>query len=304
MQLLYGQEIGKNDETTLDKRLHQQLSKTKQLFFVYLQYLIEIGQHSVVDASIKANKYIVNENEVVSTIISQNPILVAVSEHSAYQNILKKYNISSFIDAKWVKELYQQLVSTQKYVNYCEKKERNWDDEIDILRYILKKVIGASANLDDFLAEHFSNIEDDHFICIHSLQKKLKEVENNKLTNWIEDLIVDIEEKDEEVFANSLLNNYLTNLSVLEETIQPRLKNWDMERISMIDILLIKLAIVEFLYMPYIPLKVSLNEYIDISKEYSSEKSKEFINGILDKTMKILEKEGKIKKLGRGLINN
>ena len=101
-----------------------------------------------------------------------------------------------------------------------------------------------------------------------------------------------------------MINNYLSNREALEKIIEPRLKNWDMDRVALMDIILIKLAIVEFLYFPYIPLKVSMNEYIDISKEYSTEKSKDFINGILDKTMKGLNDNGKIKKLGRGLINN
>ena len=77
-----------------------------------------------------------------------------------------------------------------------------------------------------------------------------------------------------------------------------------MDRVAVMDIILIQLAVTEFLFLPHIPLKVSLNEYIDISKEYSTSKSKDFINGILDKVMKVLNDEGKIQKLGRGLINN
>lgn len=88
----------------------------------------------------------------------------------------------------------------------------------------------------------------------------------------------------------------------LEQLIEPTLKNWDMERLAVLDVIIIKMALVEFLYFPTIPTKVTLDEYVDISKEYSTPKSKDFVNGILDKLMKTLAEEGKIKKEGRGLL--
>jgi len=88
----------------------------------------------------------------------------------------------------------------------------------------------------------------------------------------------------------------------LEKLIEPVLKNWDMERLAVLDVIIIKMALVEFLYFPTIPTKVTLDEYVDISKEYSTPKSKDFVNGILDKLMKMLAEEGRIKKEGRGLL--
>ena len=89
---------------------------------------------------------------------------------------------------------------------------------------------------------------------------------------------------------------------IVEKLIEPTLKNWDMERLAVLDVILIKMALVEFLYFPTIPTKVTLDEYVDISKEYSTPKSKDFVNGILDKLMKNMLEEGKIKKEGRGLL--
>ena len=92
--------------------------------------------------------------------------------------------------------------------------------------------------------------------------------------------------------------------SQLLETIEPVLKNWDAERVAVIDMILIKMAICEFIYFPTIPTKVTLNEFVEISKLYSTDKSKDFINGILDRLLKQLLDDGKIKKEGRGLVDD
>ncbi|MEZ4978706.1 MAG: transcription antitermination factor NusB, partial [Chitinophagales bacterium] len=152
--------------------------------------------------------------------------------------------------------------------------------------------------------EHFMNLEDDHFICLHSIQKILKDNADQSAEDFVKAILLLEDDSEDVEFSKDLLSNCLDKDEELDEIIKPKLKNWDLDRIALMDIVLIKQAIAEFLYFPYVPLKVSMNEYIDISKEYSTEKSKDFINGILDKVMKDLSDKGKIKKLGRGLINN
>jgi N utilization substance protein B len=110
--------------------------------------------------------------------------------------------------------------------------------------------------------------------------------------------------KDDEdrEFARDLLGKSIVNHDELQALIKVHSSNWDVERIAFMDILMMQLAITEFLYFPSIPTKVTMNEYIELSKFYSTEKSRNFINGILDKTLKDLKKEGKINKAGRGLV--
>ncbi len=306
MQVLFTYELSeKEDSGGLEKMLMSRIDKTKELYYVYLQYLIEVCQYVLVDAARRENKYIKDQEDLnINTQLASNSCISAIQQSEAYKFILKKYSLSHHIDNKLVRDLFNTLEASRKYVNYCEIAKPTKGDEVEILRYIAKKIIGTSADLDEHLAERFMNLEDDHFISLHTLQKKLKDfVELDKET-FIEDFLNNLEQDDEINFSKELINNYLSNREALEKIIEPRLKNWDMDRVALMDIILIKLAIVEFLYFPYIPLKVSMNEYIDISKEYSTEKSKDFINGILDKTMKGLNDNGKIKKLGRGLINN
>jgi N utilization substance protein B len=306
MQVLFAHRIGGGESrAALEKILMKRIEKTKQLYFVYLQFLIEICQYSLVDAAKRANKYIVKDEDInINTDIAKSALIVTITNSEIFKEKQKKYSAAGFIDKKLVKDLFKQLQQTDKYVNYCEIKEKSSADEIEIIRYIAKKIIGASVSLDEMLSEHFMNLEDDHFVTLHSLQKKLKEYEEIDSSNFIKTILIEEDDSEDIEFAKSLLDNSLEEDESIDHIIQPRLKNWDMDRVAMMDIILLKLAICEFLYFPFIPLKVSLNEYIDISKEYSTSKSKDFINGILDKTMKILDEEGKIKKLGRGLINN
>jgi N utilization substance protein B len=112
-------------------------------------------------------------------------------------------------------------------------------------------------------------------------------------------LYKDQEDRD---FTKDLLRKSIINHNELRELIKRHSKNWEMDRIAFMDILIMQLAITEFLYFPTIPTKVSMNEYIELSKYYSTEKSRNFINGILDKTLKDLKRSDQINKIGRGLI--
>lgn len=306
MQVLFSHEIsGEERSDSLEKMLLMRIDKTKQLYYVYLQYLIEVCQYALVDAAKRANKHIQGESDVnINTTIAHNSIITGIQASEHYKRILNTQTISSFIDQKLVKELFKKLQASDKYVKFCEIKKHAKADEVEILRYISKKIIGASHSLDEHLAEYFMGLEDDHFITLHSLQKKLKDYAEMDEHLFLKSFLLEVEDIEEIEFSKDLLSNNLNHRDELNKIIEPRLKNWDMDRVAVMDIILIQLAVTEFLFLPHIPLKVSLNEYIDISKEYSTSKSKDFINGILDKVMKVLNDEGKIQKLGRGLINN
>ncbi len=103
-------------------------------------------------------------------------------------------------------------------------------------------------------------------------------------------------------FGKDLIAKTLEREEEFAEMIKDKLLNWELERIATIDMILMKMALAELLWFPYIPVKVTINEYIDISKDYSTPKSKEFINGILDKLTHTLKEQGNIQKRGRGLV--
>lgn len=126
----------------------------------------------------------------------------------------------------------------------------------------------------------------------------------DSLTNLTQTMIVEIKNQNDKNFAEQLINLVVANQEELEEKIKVRVSNWELDRIAVLDKILIKMAMSEILYFQDIPPKVSINEVIDIAKEYSTANSGKFINGILDSFLSDLKQEGKLNKTGRGLIDH
>lgn len=305
MQVLFSDAIGKDiSPVVLEKALMESIKDTKRLYYTYLIYLIEIANYSVIYSSKQANKmFNEEENIVISTKIASNRIIQQVANSKAYQDYINFNKLHPLINKKIVKDLFLSLITKEKYINYVEKKITTEEDDKEILRYIIKKIIGSSQELDDDVSEYFTNIEDDQYYTLISLQKKLKSFDNKNESVFLHNFLLQENKDDVITFARDLLAKYYDHEDELVEIIKPKLKNWEIERIAVIDIVMVKMAICELKYFPNIPVKVTINEYIDLAKEYSSDKSKDFMNGILDKIMKDLQEKGKLRKQGRGLIN-
>ena len=131
----------------------------------------------------------------------------------------------------------------------------------------------------------------------------LRTIRNFYDNNRFELIPIYKDEKDDKEFARKLFSQTILHNTEFEKSISERTKNWEVDRIALMDILILKMALAELISFPNIPIKVTINEFIDISKEYSTPKSKQFVNGVLDKLANDYKEQGKIVKEGRGLIN-
>lgn len=129
------------------------------------------------------------------------------------------------------------------------------------------------------------------------------EMNGEGLTNLTEGILTDVESAVDKKFVTNLINKVIANQKSLDEQIKQRVTNWEMERIALIDRLLLRIGITEILYFPDIPPKVSINEVIEIAKDFSTSNSGKFINGILDAILSELKDSGKLNKSGRGLVD-
>jgi N utilization substance protein B len=179
-------------------------------------------------------------------------------------------------------------------------KKRSFMDDKKFVDKVFNKIILLTENLYEVLEEQSIYWNDDVDFVITMISKTLKKF--NEYTDTNQQLLPMFKDEDDRQFAKDLLRKAIINHDELRELIKNHSKNWDLDRIAFMDILIMQLAITEFMQFPSIPTKVSLNEYIELSKYYSTEKSRNFINGILDKTLKDLKNSGKINKAGRGLI--
>lgn len=301
MQVLYAHEL--DNTLTLQaqiKYLETLLAKSEQLYYLVLIYLIDITQFAVEYKEKKSAKLLATlEDKAIDASIALNPIILHLRDSKPFQAHIKKLKIADMVSTVEVKNLFDSVVKREKYIQYCLLEEKTPENHKDILIHIIKKVIDNSEDLFMHLDADFLNLSDDFHTLNFLLQKDIEKFDLTSDNNFIFGVETD---KDDIEFCKELLElSYVHNQQMLD-IISPKLQGWDLDRIAIIDIIILKMALVEMIYFPFIPIKVTMNEYIDIAKSYSTPKSKDFVNGILDNIMHELKTNGKIIKKGRGLM--
>ena len=192
--------------------------------------------------------------------------------------------------------MFNELLTTQEYKEFILT--RKAQTEYNLYNSFFKKILFKNEDLIDYLESSYANIEEDADLVHFTLKRSIKAIIENRP---IEISFGLTETKELKEFAYNLIRVTLEQHQEYMKLIKPKLKGWDAERIPILDMTIIKMSISEMLHFPTIPLKVSVNEYIDLTKLFCSEKSKDFVNGILDRIMRDLQFQGKILKTGRGL---
>ena len=292
MQLLYSidstndSNAFKNPTLTLEKKF----SKTRELLAYLLFHIAAVAKYAEISARNRAGKYIPSIEDLnVNTKVSGNQILWEIIESISYKEAIEEYRIDSITEVDIIRKLYTQLVETAEYKNYINQLNRNRKDEIEMLSFIFNNIILQSELFISTAEDHFDNWDDDSEmlqIIINNYLGKVQSIAMDKLLD-----------KDKLNFAKSLLNTCLEKKEYLMELITPKFKNWDADRIASIDLIILQLGLAELLYFETIPTKVTINEYIDIAKEYSTVQSGQFVNGLLDNLHKELLEKGKINKV-------
>ena len=188
-----------------------------------------------------------------------------------------------------VKTIFRNLSDSALYKTYILEESRDKAKEKEILKFIFGSLIIESETVLEYIDEHFSNWEDEGDMMIGFVLNYLQKPGSIDF--------MDLVGSEKMKFANDLLQTAIDKKGYTEEVIKPKLNNWEMERIAVIDMILLRLGVCELLYFDTIPTKVTINEYIDLAKEYSTEQSGHFVNGILDNIHKELIASGKIQKI-------
>jgi N utilization substance protein B len=202
-------------------------------------------------------------------------------------------------DAEYVGILFNELRKEVWYEEYLSQEKTTFKEDQSFLIKVFKEVIAPNDKLYEYLEDRRLTWIDDFPIVNTVLMKMLSKLsEKNASSILIPELYKDADDRE---FALQLLRKVILNDDKLAIEIEGKTPNWDKERIAEVDLIMLKMGIAEFLYFPSIPVRASINEYLEISKEYSTPKSSIFINGILDKIVKEFEAANKLNKIGRGL---
>lgn len=304
MQTLYAYSLSEDKQVkNFEKALFKNVDEVNEMYIWTLNLLDEVAEYVVLDAESRAAKYLPTEKDkILTTKLNSNTFIESLRQNRAYLEFVKKYNVSWGFDPEIVRSIFAQLKDSEAYLEYLQVEDRSIAAEKDIIKYIFKKIILKSVEIEQVFEEKFINWTVDKEVLQAMVAKTFKNFSSevpsqNKLAdltpNWSED----------EDFVADLLKTTIRYSEEYQQLIAEKTKNWEADRIALMDTILMRMAISELINFPSIPVKVTINEYIELSKTFSTLKSNTFINGILDKILADLTKQGRINKSGRGLKN-
>lgn len=270
--------------------LQQHFDQTRSLFVYLIYFLTEVTRYAETDAHQRASKHLPSAGDLnVNTKIAGNELLWKIIEDPQLKEQFKLTKPETIIDKELVKRIYHDLAETPEYKKYTAEPSREKAEEKKIIEFILNDLLLANEVFVSHIEENFSNWDDDGEMIVQLLAGYLQKPGTYNFKQMLS--------ADKEQFAKNLLQTVMEKSEHLQSLIIPRLKNWDPERIALLDMIMMKMGVAEFLYFETIPPKVTINEYIDLAKEYSTSQSGQFVNGILDNIHKELVQQGKMLKV-------
>lgn len=273
---------------------------TFSLYLSLLAFLKSIHDHVVEQTNLQKglrSKALYNN----SAKLVENKILKFIAHHPVLDKYIKKRKIKFWeLDFDYVKSNFKLLMESEKFNDYAKIKSPSLEEDRSIISYFFKEIVAPSEDFYDYIEDKELTWIDDLPVVNTFLLKMLNKINPQNATSLQFPEMNSAEEDPQ--FAIDLLEKVVVNNDTLQEEMVGRTANWDSERIAVLDAIMIKMAMAELLFFPSIPTKVTMNEYIEISKDYSTPKSNIFINGILDKTIKDFDQSGRLNKSGRGLI--
>jgi transcription antitermination protein NusB len=295
----YEQNAFTSDEVAVNN-VKKSINAVYNIVLYNLLLLSEVSKYVLNEEIIRSKKHLpTDEDRNFSVKLSKNTVTSAISGSRTFESTIKQRKLNTIDNDEVARSLFKILYELKEYKLYSITEVSNTEHDREIIALLYKEVMLKSPVYDSHLEEIFPNLADDAQLARAITEDFINEFGKKPFDHFLNDLI---NTKEQEEFAAELFRRVLTENEFLQKLIEPHLENWEIERVAIIDMILMKMALAEILYFETIPVKVSLNEYIEISKVYSTPKSKDFINGILDKTMKTLIQSGKIQKSGRGLM--
>lgn len=303
MQTIYAFNGTESDDIKKDERfLLQSLDSMYDLYLVILALLIETHKRAEDHLNKSQKKFLATQEEKnPNAKFVNNSVLQALRNNQELLDEIESRKLNFwYLDFEYVEIIFKAIVESDLYKEYMASTNSSFKEDKELVATIFSEIIAPNDKLYDYFEDKKITWVDDLPIVNTSILKLLKKVKKDSPESYFTpDLYKDLDDRD---FAVDLLKKTLLNVSKYNEDISKKTKNWDTERIASLDAVLLQMAICEFQKFPSIPVKVTINEYLEIAKEYSTPKSSIFINGILDKIVKEYTAEGKLNKIGRGLM--
>jgi N utilization substance protein B len=301
MQALYSYfQHEKGDVKMFERELFKSLDKIHDLYLSILALINDLHHVALMVIDENKNKRLPSKEDINPNLkFTNNLLLESLDRNEELKKQLEKKKISWQNDFDVVRRLYNEIRNGESYKRYMDSGEKSPKADREFVISMITEHLSENEVLISLFEEKNIHWADDTFVAFNSVIRNFEDFEGEF---QMQPLLKD--EKDDLEFMSLLFNKTILYHQQFEELIGKHTQNWEVERIANMDMLLMEMALAEILYIPSVPVKASLNEYIDISKEYSTPNSKTFVNGVLDKIIAELKRENRINKTGRGLKEN
>jgi len=271
-------------------------------YILVLSYLTELADFTISENEDEKSKHTRTSNAPILELkFNDNQVISQIRKNKEFISNTNRGNM--VWDKDLVRKVFRQTLKLDKdFKDYLIKKDSGYADDKELVLHIVKDIIFKDEVIQSFFEEKDIKWQENKAIVKSMVLKTLKALEPTDAE--IKLLAISANWDEDRIFYEDLYKKTVDREEEYEEFVSQKIENWDIERLAAIDRIILVLAISEMVHFPSIPVKVSINEYIELSKQYSTPKSKQFINGILDKLAEDLTRKGMIRKSGRGLIDN
>lgn len=279
------------------KHYRSSVALSFELLIFNIRNIVLISRMAVDDKAQRRKKFLpTEEDRIFEPILYRNPLIAALEKNETYQDHQREA-FNRYLDVSQARKLYNTFAQTDIYRSFFTKDEYTDEDYIQIFLDLWKFLCTEYLYI-ELIYDAYPNWIDDDSLVKGFVKRTIRGIlyDDQMLKSFKPD------KETTEDFGKELLEDVMDNFQNFEEKMIPNLQNWSIDRIASVDKILIKMALSEFTNFPSIPTKVTINEYVDIAKMYSTDKSKDFLNGILDSLLKDLIEAEKVHKEGRGLL--
>jgi N utilization substance protein B len=303
MQCIYA--LVQSQDDSLEKQqkfLRVSIDNTFTLYLLLISLLCELHALAKRREEHTAKKYLASESPYPNPRkFLENQVLLQIVDNELFNKELKKRKLNLwYLHEDYITLLYKEIEGSNLYRKYMQVEGNSYEEDREFLIALYRELIAPNEKVYELLEDDKLTWVDDIPLVNTFIVKKFRKMTPDEPKSYLLPRL--LKDTDDMEFAKDLLAKTLLRNSELEKEIVDKTPNWDKDRIAEVDAILLKMAICELLYFSSIPERVTLNEYLEIAKEYSTPKSSIFINGVLDKLVREYRASGKLKKTGRGLL--
>ena len=300
MQSVYAMQQSHNDDMIREEKfLKHSILKMFDLYVLNIQLLVEVQKLASKKIALSKKKILPTKEDLQpNTKFIDNKLITILAESISLESYLEVNTLTNWEqDIEYVRIILDELQKSELYKKYADTVENSFKIDKAFVIDFFKEIIAPNEKLAEYYEDKMISWLDDIPFVNTWVTRSLSKQKNTSFN-----LGVLYKDDDDEQFVSNLFRKTVLKEKSYEQDIADKTPNWETDRIADIDMILIKMAMTEFINFSSIPIRVTINEYIEISKDYSTTKSSYFINGVLDKISKEFTKEKRIVKIGRGLL--